>query len=1164
MAEKRQHPRVVHRDVVRFEGNGATIEGLSVDISRAGIQVEVADPHSLNSVETIRFSLPNTKSELELPVRITRRESAADGNGQHRLGCEFLRKSDQHIRLIENYIRDTVALPDQDGRQIPRITTSIPVEWDDGRSRGTIENISLTGVRISTERAVEVHRDLHLTFTLPERGGATKASARVVYTIREESSRNVRFGATFVDLPQVHRARINNFIEQTTAVTSLKSVWARLNTDGGRGYTLEGHELAVILQRVPGIVFHILMEGDLSIHTATASYDGGEREMRFTLVPQSGSSPSQPGQRLFVTFTALGSNYYFAAPITGISRPDATAAGSGTVENRDGVSQVVTRWPQHIHRSDDRADHRSPVESDQRLSLRPEGGMALLEGLLIDVSHGGFLCSLTVSASETGQLQPDTAVAIETDGPVPLQSYGRIRHREIRDDTGEGADTRVVYVGVETGVRHGTFVRREISTDEWERRLERLRNEDDGETPDVESRHIETRRISYRNNEGHRIVALMNRVGDDRSGRPTVVIIPPAFGKKKENPAPLALTLCTTFLRAGAPLVVIRYDGINRPGESHNEGGGALRGYEMIHYRPTQGVRDISTTLDFVYGNGEFIPQRVILITSSMSSVDARKLLVREGRVDGWISLMGVPAGRTTMMNVLAGTDIIANYRLSVPNGVRGMLGHLVDMDVVARDLVEEHYAFVADARHDMALIDIPVTWIVGRHDHWVDREEVEDIMSVEAGAPREVVHIPTGHNLRNSDDAAEAFRIIAQYCADAAGLSVEAAAPPREAVLQTLSREREGLYKPIDTDTVTAYWHSYLLGGDGTSEGYDFYRNLAEFREFIAQEAEMLDPQPGDHIADMGCGTGILTEALLRRLVDDGPRNDDRPPSGIVAVDIIPDALVRAEKKCRLILGENAPAPDISLEFRTANLEPDRYAPVRDFVLNRQLSPAFLRGRIEGLYDSVVDLWDREDSAGDILRGDDIALPDDFPRADEAREFRTAARVATGHMDAADACYSIFSFGDAPRQRAQREEPRRYDRLAASLFISYILNPDYLLWEFHRMLRPGGVILVSSMRPDSDVSKIFTTYIEEVDSGRADATHRGAADAMLNEAAALFELEEEGHFRFYTAEELSAMLIAAGFTDVRVRPSLGTPPQAYIATGIAVENPPEPWRNYA
>jgi hypothetical protein len=46
------------------------------------------------------------------------------------------------------------------------------------------------------------------------------------------------------------------------------------------------------------------------------------------------------------------------------------------------------------------------------------------------------------------------------------------------------------------------------------------------------------------------------------------------------------------------------------------------------------------------------------------------------------------------------------------------------------------------------------------------------------------------------------------------------------------------------------------------------------------------------------------------------------------------------------------------------------------------------------------------------------------------------------------------------------------------------------------------------------------------------------AARAMLNEAAGLFELEEDGYFRFYSDNELVSMLENAGFKNITVTSS--------------------------
>ena len=58
----------------------------------------------------------------------------------------------------------------------------------------------------------------------------------------------------------------------------------------------------------------------------------------------------------------------------------------------------------------------------------------------------------------------------------------------------------------------------------------------------------------------------------------------------------------------------------------------------------------------------------------------------------------------------------------------------------------------------------------------------------------------------------------------------------------------------------------------------------------------------------------------------------------------------------------------------------------------------------------------------------------------------------------------------------------------------------------------------------------------------------------MLNEAATLFKLEEEGYFKFFSEKELVKMFKTAGFDQVQVFSSLGNPPQAFIVTGRKIK----------
>ena len=159
------------------------------------------------------------------------------------------------------------------------------------------------------------------------------------------------------------------------------------------------------------------------------------------------------------------------------------------------------------------------------------------------------------------------------------------------------------------------------------------------------------------------------------------------------------------------------------------------------------------------------------------------------------------------------------------------------------------------------------------------------------------------------------------------------------------------------------------------------------------------------------------------------------------------------------------------------------------------------------------------------------------------------------------DLRFDALNFGKDARFDGAPFPDRYFDKIAASLFISYIYNPDLILEDFYRMLRSGGLLLVSSMKPDSDISTLFTEYVSSIRSADPNPTSGvgreddlAAARAMLNEAAALFTLEEDGYFRFYSEDELAAMFEAAGFVEIKTYRSLGNPAQAVVVTGRKAE----------
>jgi ubiquinone/menaquinone biosynthesis C-methylase UbiE len=129
---------------------------------------------------------------------------------------------------------------------------------------------------------------------------------------------------------------------------------------------------------------------------------------------------------------------------------------------------------------------------------------------------------------------------------------------------------------------------------------------------------------------------------------------------------------------------------------------------------------------------------------------------------------------------------------------------------------------------------------------------------------------------------------------------------------------------------------------------------------------------------------------------------------------------------------------------------------------------------------------------------------------------------------------------------------------LIASLFLSYVQDPATLLPEMYRIVAPGGRVVVSSLRRDADMSKLFVDAIPHLREkwSRDLATWAGgvpfetAIRAYLNEASRLLDFEESGQFTFWDGTQLERMLRRAGFIEIEVNEAFGSPPQAIVVSG--------------
>ncbi len=1171
--EKRSIARHQLTEKIHLEGGEDIVTGRTVDVSRNGMKVVVKDTGGLYDTSHVSVKLPGAEGD-GIPCRVRRRQL---GDGHWEFGLEFDGESDARMLLMERWLEslekqtsETESAP-KESRQVPR--TRCTLEAIDCSS-DNIEvisalDLSLDGMLLRVRGEVGKGDLLPLTMHLEGATHSISFTARAVYVAGSAENELSDVGVAVEEMRELDRNRLRSFIIDIASGAAMLEYQRLLERkEPSLEFQIPGLKALNLLRRLAEErqTMNFLDDGALRILETRIEKIEDEYLSIATPEPQTGDSVN----KAFFSFVHDGSSFSFS---------------TGRISWKDGLG--IFEIPDCIYRGEKRAGHRRTADGNTVLVFQEGTGSKTatessdsVRARILDSSRRGVLCEVDPAAFSGRIPGPGSILELISDEEsVP----GELRHI-IRTVDANGAE--IYRLGIETGIRRRPAETEIYNTERWANAWEAP------ERSLGDKDLVRPRPVEYSDAAGRRIAGLLHLNAPGK--KCTAVVIPPAFGKKKEALGPLALTLMAHFCAAGENLAVLRYDGIDRPGESDNSNAHARRGYEMLGYRIDQGYEDLEASVRWIRNNNLFEVDKVAVISFSMAALDTRRLQSNPGvpKADYWISVMGVSSSQSALRNILGGLDVIANNRMGLPIGTMGMLGQLIDMDRMASDMIRLGYAVAADARAAMSQVNIPVTWIYGAHDKWMVPEEILDIMSIKARGDREVIEIPTAHNLRSSDDALKAFKMISDsILRRLRGREVPSVSPDKGEMLDLLTRERERIVTQENLDT-KRYWKGYLVGEGANEEGYDFYRRLAEFREFLEVEVDLLDPKPGESIADLGCGTGLVSEAILNRLADIGPITGDLSSTRFTAVDLVEEAVGKAAEKYRSLSHSHPVLNEINDSWLSMDLEPDPLAALRRCIGNKDVSIEDLRDRIQGLNNDAVDrlaacppasvtrylLGTRLDNEvraqTELLIGPgDILLLDDVNRA---------ARFITGQLDEEDLkparrrghgpigsdrlsslrtselLTAILDFGDATWEGKLPVEDGTFDAVSASLLLSYFFAPEEAVREFARMLRPGGRLLLSTMKPDSDISAIFTKYIAEqstMDARTARDSEREKnlreARTMLNEAAALFSLEEDGWFRFFDENELVSMMHDAGFTDIRCRESLGIPGQAVIVCGI-------------
>ncbi len=390
-------------------------------------------------------------------------------------------------------------------------------------------------------------------------------------------------------------------------------------------------------------------------------------------------------------------------------------------------------------------------------------------------------------------------------------------------------------------------------------------------------------RLDIRASDGSEIAALVDRT-DGIDGRPIAIVLPPAWGKTKETLLPLARTLVAMFQRAKVPAMVVRFDGVDRRGESRNSSGETTSNRNLERFRISRCVTDLCESVNWIQANED--PEKTFVVSISAGAIEARRAVRLLGKdlVDGWIAVVGPADLQSSMRIVSGGIDYIGGFERGVKFGVRETLGVRFDVDEANEDAAANGLATLHDAYDDFRQIETPITWVHGKHDAWMDLDRAKRALSHGNLKNRRLIEIPVGHQLRSSAEAIQVFQLIGAEIARLADAAAPLVTPDLADMSARRNQERRLARQP--NYEPSEFWHDYLLGTTDTFAMELFHRTSA-YRELMRDQVEALALSDNSSVLDLGGGTGELSRHL-----------DSARSFRITTLDLVPDALREARAR--------------------------------------------------------------------------------------------------------------------------------------------------------------------------------------------------------------------------------------------------------------------------
>jgi ubiquinone/menaquinone biosynthesis C-methylase UbiE/pimeloyl-ACP methyl ester carboxylesterase len=682
----------------------------------------------------------------------------------------------------------------------------------------------------------------------------------------------------------------------------------------------------------------------------------------------------------------------------------------------------------------------------------------------------------------------------------------------------------------------------------------------------------------YKNERGEHIGALLDASFDLRAETPAVdlaVVIAPAFLRRKEVFSLLARTLVDNFKAANINAVVLRFDATHTVGESAVDPELEAQGNPYLRWTFSHLESDIKASI--LHVERRFHPKKRVLITFSVAAMAARRYIADGNKptVDHWIAPFGCPDAQDMFQNYLAGIDLFELYKKGQKAEPFLIYGRLADPSFVFTDAMKRGMAFLEDARKDIEKIKIPVTWIIGTYDYMVTRERVRQMLNAPGGGVRQAYEMPTGHVAKAGDEAIESFKLIAESVfKNVFDDDREAIEPDMGRFIQQDEAEWARIKQSGGLDA-QAFWERHLFGTGDSREGYDVLLYNPDYVEFLRHQAMLLDIREGDQVADIGCGTGNFSRVMMEVLPT------LTKPFSLTCMDLVPEAIRVTGRKLEKVLADEPIRPEI--KTRVMDLEGARLRVLQEFLSGELYGVRGFEGRLEGLHAGTIRHIGENHGPQlhRILRGEAASLTSlrnllpDFEDDDleMVEELSRASRFVMNRIlpedvkpgETYDGSVKTLKFRhlclDKARQQCRLDiEDNSFDKLGSSLVVSYIYDPLSVIKEYYRILKPGGIAVISSLKQNFDASKSYLeeakTIAESADLG--DLERARLLDSLREFASfvgCVMELEDEGRFKFFTNEQFASIMRDAGFVDVQLTESFGRPATAVIVKAIKPNN---------